>query len=62
MFVISGMVEAPMPWALAAVFATIAGVGVLAGGKFASLLPEKSLRFAFASLVLLTAAFVFWRA
>lgn len=54
--------EAPTPWALAVIFAAIAGAGVLAGGKFASLLPEKSLRYAFATLVLLTAAFVFWRA
>jgi len=53
--------NAPTPWLLAAVFAAIAGVGVLAGGKFASLLPEKVLRYAFASLVLLTAGFIFWR-
>ncbi len=54
--------DAPTPWLLASVFAAIASAGVLAGGKFASLLPEKSLRYAFATLVLLTAAFVFWRA
>jgi uncharacterized membrane protein YfcA len=54
--------ETPTPWALAAVFAAIAGAGALAGGKFTSRLPEKSLRYAFVSLVLATAAFVFWRA
>lgn len=54
--------ETPTPWALAAVFSAIAGAGALAGGKFTSLLPEKSLRYAFVSIVLATAAFVFWRA
>jgi hypothetical protein len=53
---------APTPWLLAAVFAGIAGAGVLAGGKVASRLPEKTLRQAFGLLVLATAAFVFWKA
>jgi uncharacterized membrane protein YfcA len=53
--------EAPIPWLLAAVFAGIAGAGVLVGGRIASRLPEKLLRQAFALLVLLTAAFVLWK-
>jgi uncharacterized membrane protein YfcA len=53
--------DAPTPWLLAAVFSLIAVTGVLAGGKMASRVPEKTLRQAFAGLVLLTAAFVIWR-
>lgn len=59
---ISHLGEAPTPWLLAGVFAAIAGVGVLAGGKVASRLPEKALRITFAALVLMTAAFMLWRA
>jgi uncharacterized membrane protein YfcA len=53
--------DTPVPWTLAVVFSSIAGAGVLTGGKIASRLPEKSLRTAFALLVLATAAVVFWR-
>ena len=53
--------EAPTPWLLAAVFAAIAGTGVLVGGKIASRLPEKVLRQTFAVLVLATAVFVFMK-
>lgn len=58
---VSHLGEAPTRWMLAAVFSLIAAAGVLAGGKVASRLPEKTLRMAFAVLVLLTAAIVFWR-
>lgn len=58
---LSHLGETPTPWTLAAVFAAIAGVSVIAGGKIASRLPEKTLRIAFATLVLLTAAVVLWR-
>ena len=54
--------ETPTPWKLAAVFSIIAAAGVLAGGLVASRLPEKTLRRAFAVLVLATAAYVLWRA
>jgi len=54
--------EAPTPWLLAVVFAAIAGVGVLVGGKVASRLPEIFLRRVFATLVLVTAGFVLWKA
>lgn len=53
--------DAPTPWLLAGVFAVIAGTGVLVGGKIAARIPEKSLRRAFAILVLLTAGFVIWK-
>ncbi|MDP3852043.1 MAG: hypothetical protein Q8Q59_16190 [Luteolibacter sp.] len=46
---------------LALVFSEIAAAGVLIAGKVASRLPEKTLRMAFAGLVLVTAAVVFWR-
>ena len=59
---VSHLGKAPTPWLLAAVFAAIAGAGVLVGGKVASRLPEKTLRSAFAVLVLMTAAFVLWKA
>lgn len=49
--------EAAIPWLLAGVFAAIAVAGVLAGGKLASLIPEKGLRRGFGVLVLLTAGF-----
>jgi len=58
---VSHLGDAPTPWLLAAVFAAIAGAGVLVGGNVASRLPEKALRRAFALLVLITAAFVLWR-
>jgi uncharacterized membrane protein YfcA len=58
---VSHLGETPVPWLLAAVFALIAAAGVLLGGKVASNLPEKTLRRAFAALVLLTAAVVFWQ-
>lgn len=53
--------DATVPWLLAATFALIAAAGVLAGGKIASKLPEKSLRKAFAVFVLIVAAIVFWQ-
>lgn len=49
--------EAKIPWLLVGVFAAIAVAGVLAGGKLASLIPEKFLLRGFGVLVLLTAAF-----
>ena len=52
---------APTPWLLAAVFSVIAAIGVMAGGRIASRLPEKLLRRVFAVLVLATAAFVLWK-
>lgn len=58
---VSHLGEAPIPWMLAAVFAGIAGVAVLVGGKVAARLPEAALRHAFAFLVLLTAGFVLWK-
>lgn len=58
---VSHLGETPVPWLLAAVFSLIAATGVLAGGKVASKLPENTLRKAFALLVLLTAAIVFWQ-
>jgi hypothetical protein len=58
---VSHLGETPTPWVLAVVFATIAAVGVLVGGKMASRLPEKALRQVFAGLVLVTAAYVLWR-
>ncbi|MGL5018304.1 MAG: sulfite exporter TauE/SafE family protein [Luteolibacter sp.] len=58
---LSHLGEAPVPWLLAAVFATIAAAGVLVGGKIVSRLPEAALRRAFALLVLATATFVLWR-
>jgi hypothetical protein len=54
--------ETPTRWLLAGVFAAIAAAGVLAGGKLASRIPDQTLRKAFAALVLLTAAFVLWKA
>jgi uncharacterized membrane protein YfcA len=48
-------------WSLAATFVVIAAAGVLVGGRVASRLPEKTLRRAFAALVLATAAIVLWR-
>jgi uncharacterized membrane protein YfcA len=59
---VSHLGEAPTPWLLAVVFAAIAGVGVLVGGKVASRLPEIFLRRVFAALVLVTAGFVLWKA
>jgi hypothetical protein len=59
---VSHLGETPTPWLLAAVFSAIAAAGVLVGGKIASRLPEKILRQSFAMLVLVTAAFVIWRA
>lgn len=53
--------DAPTPWMMAGVFSIIAGAGVWAGGRVASRLPEKSLKRAFAVLVLLTAGFVIWK-
>jgi uncharacterized membrane protein YfcA len=52
---------APLPWGMALVFSGIAVAGVLAGGMFASRLPETILRRIFSILVLLTAAFVLWK-
>jgi uncharacterized membrane protein YfcA len=54
--------DAPVRWSLAATFAVIAAAGVWAGGRIASRLPEKTLRRAFAALVLATAAIVLWKA
>ncbi|MDP3852041.1 MAG: sulfite exporter TauE/SafE family protein [Luteolibacter sp.] len=54
--------NAPTPWLLALVFSGIAAAGVLIGGTVASRLPEKAQRRTFAALVLLTAAFVLWKA
>jgi uncharacterized membrane protein YfcA len=48
-------------WKLAATFSIIAAAGVVIGGKFASLLPQRMLRRGFAVLVLLTAAFVIYQ-
>ena len=48
-------------WKLAATFSIIAAAGVIAGGKFASLLPQRVLRRGFALLVMLTAAFVIYQ-
>ncbi|HSP41267.1 MAG TPA: sulfite exporter TauE/SafE family protein [Luteolibacter sp.] len=45
-------------WKIAATFSIIAAAGVVIGGKFAGLLPQRTLRRGFALLVLLTAAFV----
>ena len=59
---VSHLGEAPTPWLLAGIFSGIAALGVLAGGKVASRLPEKALRRVFALLVLVTAGFVLWRA
>jgi hypothetical protein len=59
---VSHLGETSTPWLLAAVFSAIAAAGVLVGGKIASRLPEKILRQSFAMLVLVTAAFVIWRA
>jgi uncharacterized membrane protein YfcA len=59
---VSHLGEISTPWLLAAVFSAIAAAGVLVGGKIASRLPEKILRQSFAMLVLVTAAFVIWRA
>jgi len=58
---VSHLGDAPVPWLLAAVFSLIAAAGVLTGGKVASKLPEKTLRKAFATFVLLVAAVVFWQ-
>jgi uncharacterized membrane protein YfcA len=58
---VSHLGDAPTPWLLAAVFSVIAVAGVLAGGKISSRVPERTLRLAFAGLVLLTAAFVVWQ-
>jgi hypothetical protein len=58
---VSHLGDAPTPWLLAAVFSLIAVAGVLAGGKISSRVPERTLRLAFAGLVLLTAAFVVWQ-
>jgi len=58
---VSHLGESPTPWLLAMVFASIAGIGVFAGGLVAARLPEKALRQTFAVLVLVTAGFVFWK-
>lgn len=58
---LSHLRDAPVPWTMAAVFSAIAVLGVWAGGGISSRLPEKSLKRAFAVLVLLTAGFVVWR-
>lgn len=58
---LSHLRDAPTPWMMAAVFSLIAASGVWAGGRMASRLPEKSLKRAFAVLVLLTAGFVIWK-
>lgn len=58
---LSHLRDAPVPWMVAVVFSLIAACGVWAGGGFASRLPEKSLKRAFAALVLLTAGFVIWK-
>ena len=58
---LSHLADGPVRWPLAAVFTAIAVAGVLAGGKFASRLPNKALRRGFAVLVLMTAAFVLWK-
>lgn len=58
---VSHLGGAPTPWLLAAVFSVIAAIGVMAGGRIASRLPEKLLRRVFAVLVLATAAFVLWK-
>jgi len=57
---ISHMGRTPTPWVLGATFSGIAAAGVLLGGKVAARVPEKTLRRAFAGLVLFTAAFVIW--
>jgi len=54
----SHMGTGAVDWKLGAIFSIIAAAGVIAGGIFASLLPERALRRGFAVLVLLTAAFV----
>jgi uncharacterized membrane protein YfcA len=54
--------DTPVRWSLAATFVVIAAAGVLVGGRVASRLPEKTLRRAFAALVLATAAIVLWKA
>ncbi len=59
---ISHLGASPTPWLLAGVFASSAAIGVLVGGKLASRIPEKTLRYGFGVLVLLTAAFVIWKA
>jgi hypothetical protein len=58
---VSHLGEAPVPWRMALIFSLIAGAGVFVGGKVASKLPERTLRKAFAILVLLVAAIVFWQ-
>lgn len=58
---LSHLRDAPTPWMLAAVFSIIAAIGVWAGGKVASRLPERTLKRTFGSLVLLTAGFVLWK-
>lgn len=58
---LSHLRDAPTPWMMAAGFSLIAASGVWAGGRMASRLPEKSLKRAFAVLVLLTAFFVIWK-
>lgn len=58
---LSHLGEVPTRWLLAAVFSGIAATGVMAGGKLASHVSDKSLRRGFAALVMLTAAFVIWR-
>lgn len=57
---VSHLGSASTSWLLALVFATVAVVGVLVGGKFASYLPEIILRRVFAVLVLVVAIGVLW--
>jgi uncharacterized membrane protein YfcA len=52
---------AAIDWRLAAIFSIIAAGGVIVGGRFGSLLPQRALRCGFALLVLLTAAFVIYQ-
>jgi uncharacterized membrane protein YfcA len=58
---VSHLGDSTTPWLLAATFSAIAAGGVIAGGHIASKLPENALRQSFAILVLMTAAFVFWK-
>lgn len=53
--------EAPARWPLAAIFATLAAGGVLAGAALAKRLPVARLRLGFAIMVIATGAFVLWQ-
>ena len=53
--------EAPPRWTLALLFAGIAALGVLVGGKLAKHLPVMRLRQGFALMVVVTGAFVLWQ-